>query len=319
MAERDRSAVGIDFRRVETEIARHRHRLDGEGLVRFDHVHVGGLEARLLEDAPHRGDRPEAHQLRFDTRVRVSDQARERLGGLPLRRGFLHEDDGGRGVVDAGSVTRGNGAVLLEYGFQFLQIRKRSVLADVLVGVELRGSFLRFHFHRHDLALEITGLDRLCRPLVALERERILFVASHAVFRRDIFRGHAHVAVAERIVQSPGHGVDELRVSHALTPARRGYEVGGTAHALGARAERDVGVAEQDVLSRRDDRLQPAAAQAIDRQAGRADRQPALDRRDARDVHVARLAVDHAAEHDVTDRCRVDLCPRHRFLDRDRA
>src|SRR5207302_239602 len=83
--------------------------------------------------------------------------------------------------------------------------------------------------------------------------------------------------------------------------------------ALGAGAERDVGIAEQDVLSRRDDRLQPAAAQAIDRQAGRADREPSFDRCDARDVHVARVAVDHAAEYDVPDRRRVDLRPRHRI------
>jgi hypothetical protein len=108
-------------------------------------------------------------------------------------------------------------------------------------------------------------------------------------------------------------------VTHALAPARSGHEVRRTGHALGTRADHDVRVAEQDVLGRRDDRLQPAAAQAVDRQAGRADRQPSLDRRNARHVHVARLAVDHAAEYDVTDRRRVDLRPRHRFLDRNRA
>jgi len=73
---------------------------------------------------------------------------------------------------------------------------------------------------------------------------------------------------------------------------------------------------EQDMLSSRDDRLQSAAAQAVHGEAG-GRRQPALDRRAPR-CTCLRLAVDHAAEHDVTDRRRVDFRPRHRFPDCDR-
>src|ERR1044072_3786724 len=41
-----------------------RPRRQGKGRVRLDHVHVGGLEPRLLEPALHRRDRTEAHHLR---------------------------------------------------------------------------------------------------------------------------------------------------------------------------------------------------------------------------------------------------------------
>ena len=76
VAERDRAAVRVDLRRIEAEVLRHRHRLHRERLVRLDHVHVGGLEAGLLEHALHRRNRPEAHDLRLDARVRVRHQAR---------------------------------------------------------------------------------------------------------------------------------------------------------------------------------------------------------------------------------------------------
>src|SRR6185295_5353452 len=44
-----------------------------------------------------------------------------------------------------------------------------------------------------------------------------------------------------------------------------------------------------------------------------------VQRRDARQVHVACLAVDDAAHDDMADAGRIDLGARDRFLDRDRA
>src|SRR5712671_921066 len=55
MAERHRAAVRIHFRRIQSQIPGYRHRLRSEGFVRFDHIHVGGLEPRFLEHFPHRG------------------------------------------------------------------------------------------------------------------------------------------------------------------------------------------------------------------------------------------------------------------------
>src|SRR5207253_7972354 len=99
MAERYRTAVRVDLRRVEPEVLGHRHRLYGECLVRFDHIHVRGLEPRLFEYALHRRNRPETHELRVDAGMRVGHEPRYRL--LVLRRLRVHQHDRRGRVVDA--------------------------------------------------------------------------------------------------------------------------------------------------------------------------------------------------------------------------
>src|SRR5690606_6714485 len=63
-----------------------------------------------------------------------------------------------------------------------------------------------------------------------------------------------------------------------------------------ATRERDVRVAEQDGLGAGDDRLQARPAQAVDRHGRRRLVEPAVERRHAGEVHVARLGVDDVAE-----------------------
>ena len=99
----------------------------------------------------------------------------------------------------------------------------------------------------------------------------------------------------------------DLAVAHPRAPALRQVRVGRAAHALGAAADRGVGVAEQDVLRRADDRLQAAAAQAVQRQRAAVVRQAAVDAGDARQVHVLRLGVDDVAEHALADVRGIDL------------
>src|SRR5260370_1189420 len=50
----------------------------------------------------------------------------------------------------------------------------------------------------------------------------------------------------------------------------------------------------------RDERLEPAATERVDRERRRRRRQAAVDRGDAAQVHVAGLGVDHVAEDGVT-------------------
>src|SRR5512141_1426360 len=57
VAQGHRAAVRVHLRRIEPEVAGHAHRLHREGFVGFDHVHVGGREAGLLEHLAHRRDR----------------------------------------------------------------------------------------------------------------------------------------------------------------------------------------------------------------------------------------------------------------------
>ena len=66
-------------------------------------------------------------------------------------------------------------------------------------------------------------------------------------------------------------------------------------------------------LRRADDRLQAAAAQAVDGERGGFLRQAALDARDAREVHVLRFGVDHVAEHQLPTCLRIDLGALDRF------
>jgi hypothetical protein len=73
----------------------------------------------------------------------------------------------------------------------------------------------------------------------------------------------------------------------------------GAAHVLGAAADGDVAVAQQDGLAGADDGLQARAAQAVDVHGRRFLGAAAVDGRHAREVHVARLGVDHVAEHHV--------------------
>ena len=238
---------------------------------------------------------------------------------MVLRRLRVHEHHGCRRIVDARGVRRGHRAVLLEHRLQLRHVFHAGIRAHMLVGGELLHALLAFQLDRHDLLAEVAGLHRARRPPVRFDGELVLLLARETVFGGDVLGGHAHVAVAERIVQRGAHRVDHRCVAHALAPAPRRQHVGGAAHALGAAGHRDIGVAEQNVLRGRYDRLQPGAAQPVHRQARRADRDAGVERRNAREIHVARLAVDHAAHHDVPHARRLRFCSRQRFADGDRA
>src|SRR5207249_11479702 len=60
MAQRDARAVRVDFRRVETQLSRHRTGLRGKGLVRLDDVEVLNAETATLEHPSDRWDRTDS-------------------------------------------------------------------------------------------------------------------------------------------------------------------------------------------------------------------------------------------------------------------
>src|SRR6185312_8430011 len=262
--------------------------------------------------ALHRRHRAKTLDLRIDAGMAVGYEPRHRLRAALLGRRLLHEHDRRGRVVDAGRIAGGDGAILLrEHRLQLRHAFGRRVGAYVLVGVELRRAFLRLELDGQDLALEVTGRDRRRRALVALHRERILDLAREPALRGDVLRGDAHVHGVEGVGQRADHHVDELGVAHSRAPARRRRRVRRAAHALGAAADRGVDVAEEDVLRRADDRLQAAAAQPVDGERARRVWQPAVDRGDARHVHVLLLGVDDVAEHALADVFRIDLRARN--------
>ena len=144
---------------------------------------------------------------------------------------------------------------------------------------------------------------------MALDGQLILICPRDVPLLGHILRRHAHVTVVERIAQRGDHHVDQRGVVHPRAPAHRRRKIRAAAHVLRAAGHRHVGVAEHDRLSRRDDRLQSAAAQAIERECRRFDRQAALDAGHAGQVVVVRVGVNDVAEHDVADRLRFDMRP----------
>ena len=146
---------------------------------------------------------------------------------------------------------------------------------------------------------------------MALEREAVLVLTGHLVLGGDIFGGHAHVDHIEGIVQGTDHHVDGLAVAHAGAPAGRRQQVGAAAHRFGAAANGSVGVAQQDALGGRNDGLQAAAAQAVDVHRGHTLGQAAVERCHPREVHVARLGIDHMAEGHMPDAIGRNAGTRH--------
>ncbi|KAG1275923.1 hypothetical protein G6F64_014841 [Rhizopus arrhizus] len=94
--------------------------------------------------------------------------------------------------------------------------------------------------------------------------QRVLVLAADAELGRHVLGGDAHVHAAERIRQRAGHHVQHDAIAHAGAPALRRHDVGSTAHAFCACADRDLGVAQQDGLRCRHAGLQARTAQAVD-------------------------------------------------------
>ena len=315
MAQRYAAAVRVRALGRELEIACDGDRLRGEGLVQLDEIDVGELDARALEQAAHGGHRADAHVTRLDARVGVTGEAGHRLQSECLRAFRRHQHHRCRGVVDARGVAGGDATLRIEGGRQLRERFHGRVAAHVLVRGKHRRALPRAHGDGKDLRLEPAVVDRARGAAVALERGCILLLARDAPLRRDVLGRHAHVAVVEGIRERAHHGVEELAVAHALPEAHRRRPVRDAAHALGAARDRAVGVTRRDDLRRGDDRLQPAAAEAVHGQRGRFDGESGAHARDAREVHVARLGVDHVAEDDVPDFGRLDAGALHGFGD----
>ena len=176
-----------------------------------------------------------------------------------------------------------------------------------------------FEHDRNDLRLEVAGLNGLLGTVVALHRQRVLRLAADAPFGGNIFCGHTHVDVLERVVQCADDHIDHLGVAHSRAKAGGQAGIGATAHVFGAAADGDIGIAQQDRLAGRDDRLQAGAAQPVDIESRRAVATAAVKGRHARQVHVLRLGVDNMAKHHVANVLAVYTSARQRFANHQRG
>ena len=257
------------------------------------------------------GYRTDTHVSGVDASMRVSHQAGQRLDAAGLGGTSLHQHQRGSGVVDAGGVTGSHRTVFFdEDRFQFGHVGQRAVRAEMFVGVVGDITFAAFQHDRHDLRFEVATFNGALGPVVAFNGQGILLVARDAPFGGDVFGGHAHVDVLERVVQGADHHVDHFGIAHARTKARGQADVGRAAHVFGTTANGDVGVAQQDALAGGNKGLQARAAQAVDVEGGRAFGATAVDSGDARQIHVLGLGVDDMAEDHVADLFALDTCAR---------
>ena len=159
----------------------------------------------------------------------------------------------------------------------------------------------------NDLVLELAGFLGGGGLLLRAERQRILFLAAHAVLLGDVLRGDAHVVLVVDVEQAIGdHRVDQLPVAHSHPVARAGQHVGRQAHAFLAAGDDDLGVAIPDRLRREHHGFQSGAAYRVDGECRHTLRQAALDDGLTRRV-LAGAGRQHLAEDQLVDLLAVQL------------
>ena len=194
----------------------------------------------------------------------------------------------------------------------------------MLVARDLDRIALRLRHHdRHDLVGEAAFLDRGNGALVRAKRERVLLLAADSALLGDVLARLAHrVRVVHlgqaRVGEAPAEGrVVHLAGAAVVSGFRLGHDVRRARHRLDAAGDERVAVADHDRVGGRVDRLEPGAAQSVDRLAGDLDRQPREQRAHARDVAVVLAGLIGRAENHVVDIVRVDIGALDRGLDRD--
>ena len=315
MAQRDRAAVRVDFGQVELEPACHGDGLRREGLVALDHVHLVEREPALLERQLGGGDRAFAHDFVGHAGYGVGHQPRHRLVAGGGRHSRIGEHEEGRAVVDARRIAgRDRAAFLLESRLHLGQRFQRGVGLDMLVCVEGHFALFRLLDDRDDLRLEAPFGDRRGRLAVRIDRQLILLLARDAPLRRQVLCRDAHVTDAEWVRQRGDHHVDQLGVAHARAGAHCRRQVAAAAHHFHSAADTIVAIAQQDVLRRGHDALQPGRAQAVDRHRHRIHRQSGLNGGDARHIGETAFGGDRVAHGHVVDRLWVDPGAPHGLL-----
>ena len=83
-----------------------------------------------------------------------------------------------------------------------------------------------FHRHRRNLAVEIPGVHRRRRALLALQRKGVLIGPADGVFTCDVFGRHAHMPGAKGAIQRAQHHILRAHIAHLGTPALIGNDKG---------------------------------------------------------------------------------------------
>jgi hypothetical protein len=109
------------------------------------------------------------------------------------------------------------------------------------------------------------------------------------------------VDLVERIGEATDNRVDQRCVAHPGAPTSVLHPVGASAHRLRTARQDDFRIAALNRLGGRDDRLNTAATQAVDRERRRLLGDAGPDANDARHIHVLGGGVDDVAKHHLLD------------------
>ena len=187
----------------------------------------------------------------------VSHQAGHGFQSARFRHTGFHQDHRSGGIIDAGGVARGHRAVFFQkYGPKFGHVCGCAIGAEMFVDLKGHVPFFALEHHGHDLGFEVTSFGGTLGPVVAFDRNRVLLFAGDAPFGRNILCRDAHVNRFKRVMQRANHHVDHFGVAHASAPTGAQTGVGSTAHVLGAAANGNVGVTQQNTLAGRHNGLQ---------------------------------------------------------------
>ncbi len=187
-----------------------------------------------------------------------------------------------------------------------------------------RGSWGVGEAHGHDFVIEGAVLLRARGAPLALRGEAILVGARDVVPFGDplgrLAEGDRPVLRKLGIHEPPADGgIRDLR--RGAIPGLAGLEhhVGRAGHGLHAAGDDALALARHDGLRGTGDRLEPRAAEPVDRLAWDFDRQARKQRRHARDVAVVFARAVGAAEDHVVDQDRIDRGALEQRADRDRG
>ena len=266
MADRDRAAVDVVFRRIDAELVAAVEALAGERLIELPEIDVVDLEAMALQQFWHGVDRADAHLVGFAASSSPGDEAAERMQAALLRVLGFHQHDGGSTVRELAGVARGDVFAGAPHRFELGEAFHRRVgtvalvLVDDIVDDALGLGRLVDHFHlrlhRDDFVLELVGLLGCRHAALRFQRELVLVFAADLVALGNNIGGidHSH--------ENVGRDFQQLRIDRFLRRA-----AAGDRDALDAAGHDALGAVRADRIGGHRDGLQARRAETVDRHA----------------------------------------------------
>ena len=280
MADRNRTAVHIDLRRIPAHLFVHADRLRSKCFIDFHQIHFFVRPAGFLQAAFDCRNRTHTHDSRIDTGGCISLNTCQYRQAEFLCLLCRHHHHSCSTIVDTRSIAGSNCTSLIKCRTQCVQCIDRDTRLNELVGIKYDSTFFAGDFYRNNFIFKLTG--SLCSFCFILRSDRkyILFFAGDTVFFRHVFSGDTHVVLVVHIPQTvDDHGIDQFCIAHAETVTRTLQHVRRRTHVFLTTGNDDVCIAGFDGLRCQMRCFQTAATDFINRHSRNDVRQTGLDNR----------------------------------------